>query len=289
MLGILLIDKPQGITSHDVVDALRRRFQTRRVGHAGTLDPMATGVLVVAVGPATRFLQYLPLEPKEYVAEITFGVETDTFDAEGETVAEREVPGDLLPRVMTAKSRFLGLIQQLPPMFSAVKVAGRPLYKAARLGVDVERTPRTVHVARFDLEPLAPSVLHARITCSGGTYVRALAHDLGIAVGCGAHLSKLRRSRVGKFGEDDSVPLDMVQPNDLIPLRGALAPMPLVALDEGQSSRVRDGQRVGLADPPEGEICGLLGTDGEVIGIGRLVGNLVSPECVIPAVAHGPT
>src|SRR6202044_655457 len=138
MLGILLIDKPAGITSHDVVNAVRRRFGVRRVGHAGTLDPQATGLLIVAVGPATRFLQYLPLEPKEYVGVVTFGEERDTQDSEGQVVALKPVPGDLEAQVHEVLPQFRGLIQQLPPMYSAVKKDGKPLYAYARSGKEVD-------------------------------------------------------------------------------------------------------------------------------------------------------
>ena len=162
MLGILVIDKPPGMTSHDVVDRVRRRLGTRRVGHAGSLDPMATGVLVVAVGPATRFLQYLPLEPKEYEATIAFGTETDTQDAEGSVLATAPVPSDLDRRVEELLPEFLGPIEQLPPMFSAVKRAGKPLYAYARKGEEVDRTPRTVYVDVF--EPLGDG--RYRIVCS---------------------------------------------------------------------------------------------------------------------------
>ena len=213
MLGVLLVDKPLGCTSHDVVNDIRRRFHTKRVGHAGTLDPLATGLLVVAIGPATRFLQYLPLEPKEYVAEITFGKTTTTYDREGEIVSEHPFPADLRGSIEQVLPSFLGLIQQVPPMYSAVKVAGKALYKYARAGNEIERESRSVHIGAFEIEEIADSLLRARIVCSGGTYIRTLAHDLGNAVGCGAHLSGLRRTKVGRFTIDRAIPLDEIAPD----------------------------------------------------------------------------
>jgi tRNA pseudouridine55 synthase len=288
MLGILLIDKPEGITSHDVVSRLRRRFDTRRVGHAGTLDPLATGLLVVAIGPATRFLQYLPLEPKEYVAKIRFGQSTTTFDREGEVTETRPVPAGLPAQVEEARQKFLGLIQQVPPMFSAVKKEGKPLYVYARKGEEVEREARTVHIERFDLLGYEDAVLEARIVCSGGTYVRTLAHDLGEAVGCGAHLAALVRTGVGRFRLDEAAALEEVGPADLIPLDQALPPMPIVALNQRQASSIRMGQQIGWDKPLPERLVGLRGPDGDVIGVARAIGDLLQPECVIPEeVARG--
>lgn len=288
MLGILLLDKEPGFTSHDVVNGVRRKFGTRRVGHAGTLDPLATGLLVVAVGPATRFLQYLPLEPKVYEGEITFGRATTTYDAEGETSSEMPVPGDLGAAIDEALPRFRGLIQQLPPMFSAVKVAGKPLYKHARAGKELEREKRTVHIDSFELKSLTGPVAEVRVVCSGGTYLRSLAHDLGQAVGCGAFLSRLVRTNVGKFELSDAVSLAEATPGHLIPLREALPPMPLVPLTEAHTSYVREGRPVMVADPPDTNIAALLDPLGEVFSVARVIGNLLQPECVIPSEAvHG--
>jgi tRNA pseudouridine55 synthase len=282
VLGILLIDKPPGVTSHDVVNGVRRRLGTRRVGHAGTLDPLATGLLVVAVGPATRFLQYLPLEPKEYVAQIAFGRATDSYDAEGEVTREEPVPADLAVRLEEARPAFMGLIQQLPPMHSAIKVAGKPLYAYARQGQVLEREPRSVHIGEFEFQGLEGSRLSARIVCSGGTYVRSLAHDLGEAVGCGAHLAGLVRTRVGRFHLDQASPLDAAAAELLIPLAEALPPMELVSLAERQVARVREGQPVGVSASPSQNLVGLLDPEGRVFSVARVHGNLLQPECVIP-------
>lgn len=286
MLGILLIDKPLGITSHDVVNEIRRRFGTKRVGHAGTLDPLAGGLLVVAVGPATRFLQYLPLEPKVYVAEIAFGNSTATYDAEGELSETRPVPDDLAGEIERTLPGFRGLIQQLPPLYSAVKVGGRPLYKYAREGKTLVREPRTVHIDSFDLLALSGNLANARIACSGGTYIRSLANDLGDAIGCGAYLKSLVRTNVGRFSLSEATPLDAVRPGMLVPLKEVLPPMPLVDLDDAETASIREGRPVVRMNPPASSLAALVDPEGEVFSVARISGNLIQPECVIPSEAH---
>ncbi len=288
MLGILLIDKPRGLTSHDVVNSVRRRFSTKRVGHAGTLDPIATGLLVVAIGPATRFLQYLPLEPKVYEADITFGQASTTFDVEGELTEPIELPSDLEGAVNGHLEAFQGLIQQLPPMFSAVKVKGQPLYKYARQGVEVKREPRTVHIREFRVMKVEGDTVRARIVCSGGTYIRSLAHELGQVLRCGAHLTALKRTDVGRFSLSQANGLDEIEPSQLISLSDALPPMPLLQLDELKTQHVREGRPIGLPDPPDHHLVALMEPQGTVFSVARVQGNLLQPECVIPAeVVHG--
>ncbi|CAN5596403.1 tRNA pseudouridine(55) synthase TruB [soil metagenome] len=283
MLGVLLIRKEPGMTSHDVVNVVRRRLGTRRVGHAGTLDPLASGLLVVAVGSATRFLQFLPLEPKRYVAGIRFGRATETYDAEGETTAVGEVPDDLPERVAAAIPRFLGLIQQLPPAYSAIKVKGKPMYKYAREGKEVERIPRTVHIGAYETAWLEKGLLRAEIECSGGTYIRSLAHDLGVAVGVPAYLESLVRTKVGRFLLEDATPLDTISREGLVPLEEALKPMPLFTLTPEQVVSVRHGRQIAITDPPENvRAVGLLEPDGTVFSVARVFGNMLRPECVIP-------
>lgn len=285
MLGILIVDKPLGISSHDVVNSVRRKLGTKRVGHAGTLDPLATGVLVVAVGPATRFLQYLPLEPKIYEGEIQFGIETTTQDAEGEVVREAPLPQDLASALDAVLPSFLGTIEQLPPMFSAVKRDGQPLYKLARQGQEIERTPRRVHIVEFQLGEPVDGVVPFRVVCSGGTYVRTLAHDLGQAVGCGAHLKSLVRTGVGKYRLADAVPLEAVSRSGLIPLNEALPPMPILTLDEAQVLRIRMGQAIPWPEsPPESNVA-VADPAGNVIGIARVSPPFLQPEVVIPVEA----
>lgn len=286
MLGVLLIDKPAGLTSHDVVNRVRRSFGTRRVGHAGTLDPLATGLLVVAVGPATRFLQYLPLEPKVYEGTFRFGEATNTYDAEGEPVEVGPVPDDLPGAIQDALTGFSGLIQQLPPLYSAVKVNGKPLYRYARAGDEApKREPRTVHIGAFELLSLDGRDATFRIVCSGGTYIRSLANDLGQAIGCGAYLTKLVRTGVGRFRLDQARQLESATPDDLLPLHEALPPMPLLPLDAQQTAAVREGRPIGMGNPPEGPLVALLEPGGTVFSVARIHGNLIQPECVIPAEA----
>jgi tRNA pseudouridine55 synthase len=283
MLGIVLVDKPTGMTSHDVIDVLRRRFGTRRIGHAGTLDPLASGLLVVAVGPATRFLQYLSLDPKEYVAEIRFGAATSTYDAEGEITSEGKVPGDLSDAAETALAGLRGLIEQLPPMYSAVKVDGKRLYSYARKGEEVERRARQVFIESFDIQKVNGDTVTARVVCSGGTYVRTLAHDLGIAVGCGAHLTGLRRTGAGRFSAANAAQLDSVGPVDVLPLLGALAPMPVQQLDEADARFARDGRAVPLGNVDDDvKLVALCESSGALIGVARADGRVLRPECVLP-------
>jgi len=284
VLGILLVKKPKGLTSHDVVNDIRRRFGTRRVGHAGTLDPLATGLLVVAVGPATRFLQYLPLEPKVYEADVRFGFSTNTYDAEGDLENERPVPEDLAGAIEAALPPFRGLIQQLPPMYSAIKVNGKALYKYARKGEEAPvREPRTVHIS--DFSPLSVGHCESRflVVCSGGTYIRSLANDLGAAMGCGAYLAGLVRTQVGRFTLDQAVELSDARPSDLISLEEALPPMPLIQLDASQTENVREGRMIGMGEPPASTLVALREPSGAVFSVARVTGNLLQPECVIPA------
>ncbi len=288
MLGILLVHKRFGCSSHDVVNEVRHKFHTKRVGHAGTLDPQATGLLVVAVGPATRFLQYLPLEPKEYLGRIRFGSETSTYDAEGEVLASKEPPEKLRDVVEAHLPAFRGLIQQLPPMYSAVKVDGKPLYKYARQGQELHREPRTVHIGTFEIVGGEAPEFEVKVVCSGGTYIRSLAHDLGQAVGCGAHLGGLQRVRVGRFRVDQALPIESIDSDHLMPLSKALLPMPMIQVDQIHAEHVRDGRAIGLAEPPEAPLVALLDSDGQVFSVARVHGNVLQPECVIPAeVMHG--
>ena len=283
MLGVLLIDKPLGISSHDVVNRVRRKLGTRRVGHAGTLDPLATGLLVVAVGSATRFLQYLPLEPKGYIAKIQFGSATSTFDREGEVTMSGPVPSDLPAALDAVLPSFRGLIEQVPPSYSAIKVNGQPLYRLARAGIEVTPETRRVHIAEIDVREIGESEITARIVCSGGTYIRSLAHDIGQALGCGAHLSGLIRDQVGRFYVTDAKDLDDISPRDLIPLHESLPPMPLVALTDDQVIDVRHGRPLGIANPPTPGMVALVDPAGRVVSVAKVVGSILHPECVIPA------
>jgi len=239
--GLVLVDKPAGMTSHDAVARLRRTLGERRVGHAGTLDPGATGVLVVGVGNGTRLMRYLSGLDKEYTCEIVFGIETDTLDDEGRETARHDGPPPSLDRARRAVSDDLvGAIMQVPPMVSAIKVGGRRLHELAREGVEIEREPRPVTVSRFDLEQTPdPAVFRARIECSTGTYVRVLGADLGRLLGTGAHIRGLRRTRVGSYGIAECRPLDDPVVLDVIE---ALRGVDRVVADEGTMDDIAHGR-----------------------------------------------
>jgi tRNA pseudouridine55 synthase len=199
--GILLIDKPVGLTSHDVVHKIRRAIGMKRVGHAGTLDPLATGLLIVLIGRATKISQFLTNLSKNYEGTMQFGIEMDSHDAEGRVVAQRDVCGITLERVREVAATFEGDIEQIPPMFSAKKFNGKPLYKFARRGEVIERQANLVTVSKFEISNLSTDGSSADflVYCSKGTYVRTLVHDLGQVLRCGAHLSALRRTMIGNF------------------------------------------------------------------------------------------
>ncbi|MFQ5593032.1 MAG: tRNA pseudouridine(55) synthase TruB [Anaerolineae bacterium] len=208
--GIFNLNKPAGMTSHDVVQAIRRASDERRVGHAGTLDPMATGVLLVCVGNATRVTEYLMEQPKQYRAEITLGITTDTLDAEGKVTHVADVVDVSRQDVEEVVASFTGAIKQVPPMYSAVKKAGKKLYELAREGITIEREPREVEIRRLEITAWEPPRFTVDMECSKGTYVRALARDLGDMLGIGAHLSDLTRTASGRFTVEDANDLDTV-------------------------------------------------------------------------------
>lgn len=245
--GCVVIDKPAGCTSHDVVDQVRRALGTRKVGHAGTLDPDATGVLVLGVGAGTKLLQFVTGTDKSYVGEIAFGTETSTLDAGGEVVASHEMT--LEPSAVSAAAvAFTGAIEQVPPMVSAIKVDGRRLHELAREGKEVERKPRPVTVHRFDVTPTDdPLVYRAEVDCSSGTYIRTLAADLGRALGGGAHLRNLRRTAVGRFTLESA---RSVEDLELAPVADLLRGMPILEVDAETARRVSHGQQLGPAGGP---------------------------------------
>ena len=269
--GIAVIDKAAEWTSHDVVAKARGVLGTRKVGHSGTLDPDATGVLVLGVGRATRLLRFLTLLPKQYVGQVVLGSETTTLDASGEVTAVHDMSAVTPGHVALAARRFVGDIEQVPPMVSAVKVDGRRLYEIAREGGEVERRARPVSVARFDVTPTAePGVFDAVVECSSGTYVRTLAADLGVALGGGAHLRNLRRTAVGSFTLADAHP---VEAPVLLPLSEALRDLSGVRVDEATAADISFGRplalyRLGLdADVGGDGPWPVLGPDGTLLAV----------------------
>jgi len=241
--GLVVIDKAAGWTSHDVVARCRRTFGQRRVGHGGTLDPDATGVLLVGLGRVTRLLRFVSALPKTYTTDVVLGTATATLDASGEVVGTYDMAHVTPDMVQAAASELTGDIEQVPPMVSAVKVGGRRLHELARQGVEVERAPRPVTVYRFDIspDPDRPGVYRAEIECSAGTYVRVLAHDLGRALGGGAHVADLRRTRIGSFGEGDMRPLELVGPGDVLTPAQAMRDLDAVTVEPAIAASVRTG------------------------------------------------
>lgn len=206
--GAILVDKPSGPTSHDVVDAIRRKFGIKKVGHCGTLDPAATGLLIIVLGRGTKLSEKLMGDDKVYEGTIKFGEATDSYDADGELTASLPVPPMTLDQLNDEAASFIGDIMQVPPMVSAIKKAGVPLYKLARKGVEVEREPRLIHIYNFRFTDYVEPIGTFKLASTKGTYVRSIAHDLGQKLGCGAHLATLRRTVSGKFDVADAKPLD---------------------------------------------------------------------------------
>jgi tRNA pseudouridine55 synthase len=241
--GLVVVDKAAGWTSHDVVARCRSIFGQRRVGHAGTLDPDATGVLLVGLGRATRLLRFLTVLPKTYTTDIVLGTATSTLDASGEVTATFDMRGVAPSDVQAAAAALTGEIEQVPPMVSAVKVGGRRLHELAREGIEVERKPRPVTVYRFDTspDPARPGVYRAMVECSSGTYVRVLADDLGRALGGAAHLDHLRRTQIGSFGEADMRPLEAIGPDALLSPAEAMRDLEAVRVDDDVAASVRTG------------------------------------------------
>jgi tRNA pseudouridine55 synthase len=208
--GALLIDKPAGPTSHDVVDAIRREFRLKKVGHCGTLDPNATGLLIIVLGRGTKLSEKLMSSDKVYAGTIKFGETTESYDAAGELVASLPVPPTTVEELNELASTFVGDQMQMPPMVSAIKKDGVPLYKLARKGVEVVREPRFIHIYNFKFSEYHEPFGHFRVACTKGTYVRSLAHDIGAKLGCGAHLATLRRMVSGKFDVANAIEFEQV-------------------------------------------------------------------------------
>jgi len=275
--GILLVDKPQGITSHDVVSRTRKFIGTRKVGHAGTLDPMATGLLVLGVNNATRLLTFVVGLDKQYTATIRLGAVTNTDDAEGE-LGQREDAATLAAitdaQVTAAVSHLTGDISQRPSSVSAIKVDGKRAYTLAREGAEVVLAARPVTVSRFDvLETRRGDWLDLDVVvdCSSGTYIRALARDLGEALGVGGHLTALRRTRIGPFGVEDAVPIDESLPERMRPPAGVARELfASVDLDAQQAADLGNGKRIALADRPETPIAAI-GPDERLVGLVQVV------------------
>ncbi|WP_305043003.1 tRNA pseudouridine(55) synthase TruB [Geoalkalibacter sp.] len=271
MDGLLLIDKPRGMTSHDVVARVRRILRTRRVGHAGTLDPLATGVLLVAVGQGTRLVEFLMEGNKTYRATLKLGELTDTLDADGEIIERRPVPPLSEGQVEAACRSFLGEISQVPPMYSAIKKGGVPLYRLARQGVEVERAARTVRIERIALRALNLPFIDLEVDCSKGTYIRSLAQDLGATLGPGAHLTALCRTRSGSFSLDECLALENLQdtarPGDspgFLPMVDVLRDFARIEVGDAGCARLAQG-----IPPLEEQVDGFSAEAGQAVVLAR--------------------
>ena len=263
--GLVVVDKPAGWTSHDVVARCRRIFGQKRVGHSGTLDPDATGVLLVGLGKVTRLLRFLTALPKSYEGELVLGTATSTLDSSGEVTGTWDMAGVGEAGVRGAAARFVGEIDQVPPMVSAVQVGGKRLHELARAGVEVERQPRRVTVHRLDVAPVAgePLVWRMSVDCSSGTYIRSLAADIGAALGGGAHLRNLRRTAIGSFVVAEAVPLDELGVDHALPPPAAMRDHPAVTVDEEAAVAVSHGKRI---DVPAGVVA-VLDASGALLAV----------------------
>jgi tRNA pseudouridine55 synthase len=281
--GVLVIDKPAGMTSHDVVAHVRRALGLKRVGHGGTLDPQTTGVLIIGVGRAARLLSYAQAAPKSYAASGRLGVATSTQDAWGEVVSERPVSVSE-EDLRHALKELTGDIEQIPPMVSAVKVGGERLYKKAFRGEEIERRPRSVTVYELELKSFDSPDFTLETRCSTGTYVRTLIHDAGRSLGCGAHMTSLRRTASGGFTEDDAIPIDEVSANALRAPLDVVAHLPRVEVSPEEAALVRTGRKLPLVgvdrnDETDGEVA--LVSEGALLAVYRRKGDELVPERVI--------
>jgi tRNA pseudouridine55 synthase len=287
--GLVVVDKPAGVTSHDVVGRVRRIVGTRKVGHAGTLDPMATGVLVLGVNKATRLLGHLMLVEKSYDATIRLGVATNTDDAEGEVTAETSAAAVTEEAVAGALSAFRGTISQVPSSVSAIKVGGKRAYKLVREGVDVVLEPRTVTIRALEVGEVRREGdildVDVSVSCSSGTYIRAIARDLGAVLGVGGHLTALRRTEVGPFALDDAKPLDAIEQSgalDLLSLADVGERLFVnVRVDDKVATDISFGRRLDLVLPVSGAPVAMLGPTGELLALYEQRGDQAVPLAVL--------
>jgi len=288
--GVVVVDKPAGCTSHDVVARMRRIYGQKRVGHAGTLDPDATGVLLVGLGRVTRLMRYLQETTKEYRGAVVFGVATTTLDAAGEVVAEQAMPVTRAD-VEHAAVAFVGDIEQVPPMVSAIKVGGKRLHELARAGQEVERAPRPVRIDRITVEDFTPGdhpVATIHVECGSGTYIRSLAADLGAALGGPAHLGWLRRLRVGEFAESEAVALEDIEADPAAALRtpaDAMRGLARLVVDAEGAAAVSHGAPLpgDLADPAAhgGGPFAVLDPEGALLAVYERRGPVLRPTVVV--------
>ncbi len=289
MDGLLVVDKPAGMTSHDVVDRVRKVSQMRRIGHTGTLDPFATGVIVLCLGRATRLSQYLCEADKSYLANARLGEQTDTQDLTGEVTASRSPASVSRDQLEACMGSFRGVIEQVPPMFSAKRKSGVRLYELARQGEEVSRDPVQVRIERLELVRFDSPDFEFDVECSKGTYIRTLAADIGNELGCGAHLRALRRTRNGRFGLESSTALDRLVNLEgvraaLLPMDQGLADSPMIRLESGPAQAFCCGQQVVPEQdlPQEGALVRVYYAE-EFLGLGRVHPDMVLQPLMVLA------
>jgi tRNA pseudouridine55 synthase len=277
--GILVIDKPEGWTSHDVVDWVRTRFPKTKAGHLGTLDPIATGVLPVSLGSATRLARYIKGNPKEYIGAIRFGLSTTTYDREGEPTSPPVILRNSADEIRAAMQEFVGDVAQVPPPYSAKKIGGVAAYKLARKGRVVKTSAAAVRVDAFEMTSFEPPIVRFRVVCSPGTYIRSLAHDLGLKLGCGAHLVSLRRTQSGDFKISEAVMPEHLSESDLIPVHQLLTFWPKIEASEDDERRVIHGNPIpASAAPPFARI---FNKRGEFIALAAVESGWARPRVVL--------
>ena len=285
--GVLVVDKPAGMTSHDVVDSIRKRFHTKKVGHAGTLDPDATGVLLIGLGKATRFLAYAQDAPKRYSASGRFGISTSTQDASGEILLTRPCSFGR-DELALSLEKFTGDIEQIPPMVSAVKIGGERLHAKARRGETVERPPRAVTIYELNLISFtdgdAPEA-DLDVRCSSGTFVRTLIDDIGEMLGCGAHMTALRRVETGGFSIDEAIPLDAIGPEHLLGLIEAVRVLPIVDASDEHAADVSFGRKLPASIAPElgDQELVAVRSGGDLVAVYKRAGDSLAADRVVPA------
>lgn len=287
MDGILLIDKPSGITSHDVVDYIRKKTGIRRIGHTGTLDPNATGLLILCLGKATKLSEYFIALDKTYEGKMRLGITSDSHDIDGNIIKENEVKNVPKREIKKYISDFIGEIEQIPPMVSAIKIGGKRLYKMAREGVTIEREPRKVKIYEFELLKIELPDIWFRISCSRGTYVRTLCHDFGEKIGYGAILTELKRTKVGNYSIDNAISLESLSTKEeiqkyLIPIEKALD-LPSVILSTTGENLFKHGNRVKkdeILEIKEGtnDLVQVFNNNGVFLGIASLVRTAIGPS-----------
>jgi tRNA pseudouridine55 synthase len=293
MNGVLVVDKPAGWTSHDVVQRVRGILREKKIGHTGTLDPLATGVLVLCIGKATKIIRYLESDDKEYTAELKLGTTTETQDSEGRIVGTREYAPPSRDQVLDVLGQFSGVIRQKPPAYSALKVSGVPSYRLARAGTMTEHEERPVTIHRIELLEYRDPLVRFSVRCSKGTYVRTLCADIGERLGMGAHLTALVRTRAGMFRLDNARSLEQIEsvvsggdPASLmISLREALGAMPEVMVEGSDIARIAHGNTVALSAATHrtdaAPVVRIVNQDGNLVAVARVRGEILSPETVV--------